>query len=160
MNKIVLVGSADNNQLFVLLEKLQETLKSTWEMKKVYKIIEITYFDDSDINLKYLIINIDLHAKLDLSLYEGYKVITVGFNKKASVTVSSVEDEEIVFCIQREIDLSSQKVEPQEFVVKGSFFPRGDILNGIFAFTTMLLSKEYDTSAFATHQEKEFQKYF
>ncbi|PKM94127.1 MAG: hypothetical protein CVU84_11745 [Firmicutes bacterium HGW-Firmicutes-1] len=151
MNKMVLVGSDDNNSLFMLLEELQETMKSKWEIKSIgSNLIDITYYDDSNINLKYLIINIDLHAKFDLSAYEGYKVITVGFNKKASVTVSSVEDEEIVFCIQREIDLSSQIIEPQEFVMKGALFSRGDTLNGIFAFTTLLLSKEYNTSQYTT----------
>ncbi|PKM50482.1 MAG: hypothetical protein CVV02_11115 [Firmicutes bacterium HGW-Firmicutes-7] len=150
MNKIVLIGSDDHHDLLALLGKLQDNLRTKWEINKLdSNVIEITYFEDSSINLKYLIINIDLHAKFDLSAFEGYKVITVGFNKKASVTVSSVEDEEIVFCIQREIDLSSQKVEPQEFVIKGNFFLRGDILNGIFAFTTMLISKEYSKFEFA-----------
>lgn len=150
MKQMVLVGSDEVANLIKAMTTLKDTLQLVWEINIIdnhtIEIIDQHYVSTIS---KYLILNIDLQPQMDLSIYDGYQVITVGFNKKASVTVSSVEDDEIVFCLQRMIDLFSYQIEPQEFVIKGTFFPSLGALNGIFAFTVLLLS-----------QEKEFEMYF
>jgi len=81
--------------------------------KKNSKSINKKVFLNSSIYL----INTDV--KENLNILESLKgvVITYGFNTKASVTVSSVDDENISICIQRGIEsLSNQKIEPIEYV--------------------------------------------
>lgn len=143
MKIITLVGINNTKYLVSMLELLSEFSELTMETRLTDQgNIKIVYDDSQDIFEKYLVMNIDLHTKGNLVEYEGYQVITVGFNKKASITVSSVEGEEIVFCIQRDIDMVHGKIEPQELVFKGDFFAKGDILHNIFVFTTLLLIKE------------------
>lgn len=149
MKQVVLVGSDEVVDLIKALNTLKDNLQLDWEIEVKNKNIEIIEQKYSNIFEKYLVLNIDLQPKPGLSSYDGFQVITVGFNKKASVTVSSVEDDETVFCLQRAIDLLDYKIEPQEFVIRGTFFPSLGTLNGIFAFTVILLS-----------QEKEFKNYF
>ena len=52
-----------------------------------------------------------------LNLLENIKatVITYGFNSKATITASSVEEEEMMLCIQRSMeDKEGKVIEPQE----------------------------------------------
>lgn len=66
-------------------------------------------------NTKYLIVNSDIEN--NLSLLENIKatVITYGFNQKATITASSVLDDEMLICLQRNIkDKYNQNIEPQE----------------------------------------------
>lgn len=150
MKQMVLVGSDEITSLITALTNLKDTLQLPWDINiKEEKIIEVLDQRNNNLFSKYLVLNIDLQPEMNLADYDGFQVITVGFNKKSSVTVSSVEDDEMVFCLQRVIDLTPDKVEPQEFVIKGTFFPKLGVLNGIFTFTTLLLS-----------QEKEFENYF
>lgn len=63
----------------------------------------------------YLIINSDLEKNLELLENVKATVITYGFNSKATITASSVEEEEILLCIQRAIeDKNGNVIEPQE----------------------------------------------
>ena len=66
-------------------------------------------------NTPYLIINSDLEKNLELLENVKATVITYGFNSKATITASSVEEDEILLCIQRAIeDKNGNVVEPQE----------------------------------------------
>lgn len=63
----------------------------------------------------YIIINTDIIN--DLQLLEDVKatVVTYGFNTKATITASSVEDEEMLICLQRNLKPKNGKtLEPQE----------------------------------------------
>ena len=69
-------------------------------------------------NVPYLIINSDLEKNLELLENVKATVITYGFNSKATITASSVEEDEILLCIQREIeDKNGNIVEPQEIKI-------------------------------------------
>lgn len=69
-------------------------------------------------NTPYLIINSDLEGNLELLENIQATVITYGFNSKATITASSVEEEEIMLCIQRAMEEKSAKViEPQEIKI-------------------------------------------
>lgn len=136
MKEIVIIHKDDMGTMNLMLHDLKRILDLNWAISKNEKNhIKILYNNNAISKERYVILNIDIHEKTDLSAYEGYKVITIGYNKKASITVSSVEEDETVFCIQRKIELCEKLIEPQEFVVKHA-------LNNIYAFAIMLLIKE------------------
>ena len=66
-------------------------------------------------NVTYLIINSDIQD--NLKLLENIKaiVISYGFNSKATLTASSVQEDEILLCLQRTIQNKNKKeIEQQE----------------------------------------------
>lgn len=67
----------------------------------------------------YLVINAD--KEINLNLLQDLKVnaITYGFNSKSTVTASSVSEEEVLLCIQRNIqDLNKKEIELQEISIQ------------------------------------------
>ena len=69
------------------------------------------------LNAEYLILNSDINVKLVENL--NLKVITYGFNSKATVTASSITEEEMLVCIQRNIvDMYNNKFETQEIKIE------------------------------------------
>jgi len=67
----------------------------------------------------YLIINADEEINLDLLQNLKVNVITYGFNSKSTITASSVKDENILLCIQRNIqDINKNPIEPQEISIQ------------------------------------------
>lgn len=66
-------------------------------------------------NTKYLIINSDIYTKLDMVTNLNIAVITFGYNLKATVTASSVNEEKILLCIQRNMKIDNKtNIEPKE----------------------------------------------
>lgn len=66
-------------------------------------------------NTKYLIINSDTYTKLDMITNINIAVITYGYNLKATVTASSINEEKILLCIQRNIKVDNKTgIEPKE----------------------------------------------
>lgn len=69
-------------------------------------------------NTKYLIINADIELELQFEEQIELNVITFGFNPKATITASSVEDD-ILLCIQRNIkDIYGNVIEQQEMKIR------------------------------------------
>lgn len=63
------------------------------------------------------VINTDIKDNLNVLDNLNGMVITYGFNPKATVTVSSVSDDNMSICIQRVIgDMRGKKIEPIEYV--------------------------------------------
>ena len=70
-------------------------------------------------NAKYLIINSDADTNLEILNNLNLNVITYGFNSKASITASSVTNEDILLCVQRNLQTIEGKIiESQEIKVK------------------------------------------
>lgn len=70
-------------------------------------------------NVKFLIINSDIDKYLDMLTNLNVVVISFGFNQKSSVTASSVNDDSILVCIQRNIkNIDDKTIEPQEIRVE------------------------------------------
>ena len=91
-------------------------------------------------NAKYLIINSDNKSNLSVLNNLDLNVITYGFNSKASVTASSVTEEEILLCIQRNIQRIDRKlVENQEIKIKLDKKMCIDKPNNIMGIATLLL---------------------
>ena len=53
-------------------------------------------------------IEIELLKKIDTQ--KPIKLITFGFNSKSTITISSVKDEKIIVCIQRDIEKADGKL--------------------------------------------------
>lgn len=69
-------------------------------------------------NTKYIIVNSDIQTNLKILEDVEASIITYGFNSKATITASSVSDDEVLLCIQRNITTKKGKViEPQEINV-------------------------------------------
>ena len=66
---------------------------------------------------QYLILNedIDIDISSKINIQNPIKLVTFGFNSKSTITISSVTDENIVVCIQRDIEKVNKKmIECQE----------------------------------------------
>lgn len=69
-------------------------------------------------NTKYLIINSDLNLKKTISNSQ-LKIITYGLNQKATVTASSIEEDGIMICLQRNIEnIENDIIEVQESYIE------------------------------------------
>ena len=67
----------------------------------------------------YFILNSDVKENLPLLENLDLKIITYGYNQKASITTSSVEDERVIVCLQRGIkNIYQEEIEPQEMEFK------------------------------------------
>lgn len=66
---------------------------------------------------KYLIINgdIDINILKEINLEQPIKMITFGFNSKSTITISSVKEDKILVCLQRDIEkINGSIIENQE----------------------------------------------
>lgn len=106
--------------------------KHTIENIKNVKFDIIIIFDqieDGDIlkkvldSSKYLIINTDFKGNVKLlNMAEDQYVITFGFNSRATITIISNENDEIILDLQREIEnLNKEKIESQEIKLENNF---------------------------------------
>lgn len=63
----------------------------------------------------YFILNSDIKDNLLLLENLDLKIITYGYNQKASVTTSSVQEGKVIVCLQRGIkNIYQEEIEPQE----------------------------------------------
>ena len=70
-------------------------------------------------NSKYIILNSDLVINFDILNSLNLVVISYGFNNKATFTVSSVSESNIIICLQRIINnIYGEKYEPQELEIE------------------------------------------
>jgi len=126
----------ESNVLFIKEKSIEniknikfETIIITRQFKKqelLKKLLE---------NVTYLIINSDIENNLNLLKDIKATVITYGFNSKATITASSVEEDEILLCVQRSIKTKNGKdIEPQEIKIQIS-----ENTNCTMAISTILL---------------------
>ena len=79
--------------------------KEIEDMEKISKIIE---------NTKNVIINLDFNK-----IEKQNKFISYGYNSKSDITISSIDEDEALIYIQKEItSIFGRKIEPQEVKVK------------------------------------------
>lgn len=81
------------------------------------EIVKSKYLEQLCNHSKYILLqdNVNLNIKLE----KNSNVITFGFNHKSTVTVSSISEEKIVICVQREIkSFKNKSIEPQELTIK------------------------------------------
>ena len=85
-------------------------------MKKLYEKIE--FVRKIIKNAKYLVINTDLSIENEVLEDIEIKIITYGLNQKSTITASSIKEESIIICIQREIrNIQNKIIEPNEIKI-------------------------------------------
>ncbi|MDR0979529.1 MAG: hypothetical protein LBL91_06425 [Lachnospiraceae bacterium] len=69
-------------------------------------------------NAKKLVINADISIDEDIITNIKAPIITYGFNQKSTITASSIENNDALICVQRNIkDVNNNVVEPQEIKI-------------------------------------------
>lgn len=96
---------------------------------------EYKYMNEIISKTQYLILNgdigIDILNKIDIQ--KPIKFITFGFNSKSTITISSITDEKIIVCLQRDIEkLNKEILECQEKEIKNANNKK--IYNNLVAF--------------------------
>lgn len=114
----------DTKNIIIINEKSIENFKNIkFDILVIYEKITVNESIKKIIKLsKYLIINTDYIENIKL-LDEQIEtcVITFGFNSKATVTIVSNENEEIILSVQREIiNLQGNKIECMEIKMKNN----------------------------------------
>ena len=111
----------DENLIILIKEKNIENIKN---IKFDTIILDRKFNNEKNLkmvleNVKYLIINCDVVKSFNVLNDIEINVITYGFNSKATITASSVGEEEILVCLQRNIiNAKKQKVVPQEVKIE------------------------------------------
>lgn len=111
------------------IETIQITKESVSNIKNI-KFEQIIFLEDLKItqesykymeeimsSAKYIILNADIEINIlkQIEIVKPLKVITFGFNSKSTITVSSVKEDKIIVCIQREMEkVNGEIIEMQE----------------------------------------------
>ena len=89
-------------------------------------------------NTNYLIVNTDRIKTLEIFNESNLKIFTFGFNSKADVTASSVTEDGVLICVQREIQtIKGNIIEPQEIKINSE-----EDAEGVMAVEVTLLIYE------------------
>ena len=127
LNKMMSGEIVNNCDIMYIKEKNIENIKNikleTLIINKEVKNNEI--MNKIIFNAKNLIYNKDFNEKLSIGKtkeekeeIEGRKIITIGYNSKSDITVSSVLEDEALICIQNTIvSTYGRKILPQEVKV-------------------------------------------
>ena len=77
---------------------------------------EYKFMNEVVLKTKYLIINADIEINIlkHITIEKPVKVITFGFNSKATISISSVNDEKIIVCLQRNLERVDNKIIEEE----------------------------------------------
>ena len=101
------------------------------------EIEEYKYMNEIISKAKYLILNGDIEIEVlkEINIEKPIKVITFGFNTKATITISSVKEENIIVCLQRDIEkIDGDIIETQEKEIKISKENNKKIYNKLAVF--------------------------
>ncbi len=123
MKKILITGINKVSHLISIFEDIVSKIDVEYEIETISdKTLMVNVKDGQESIVYYTIANVDNMPKnipiKDISLC---RFITLGLNKKSSVTLSSIEadsdaNQTMIYCIQREIGKEGC-IEPQEFPV-------------------------------------------
>ncbi|MCT4686552.1 hypothetical protein [Vallitalea sp.] len=143
MKKIIITGNDKLSNLIYIFEDIMKRVNVKYEIEEESSLVTINVLDNGETTY-YAIANVDHELKdinLDIPLC---RFITLGFNKKSSVTISSLggdldTSKTLIYCIQREIDEDDTIIEPQEFPVFIKSSWGHDIYNIMSAVTAVML---------------------
>lgn len=118
LNKIITKKMVNDCDILYIKDKNIENTKNI----KLETLILNRNIDNNEIigkileNSKNIILNLDLNANIEKNLKSN--VISFGYNSESDITVSSVEEDQILICIQHTItSMYNRKIEPQEIKV-------------------------------------------
>ena len=144
MKKIIITGNSKINNLIDIFEDIMKKVNDRYDISRTENSITISVYNNSKDIIYYVIANVDIKLK-DIELdIPSCRFITLGFNKKSSVTISSLggdmdTSKTLMYCIQREIDEEETIIEPQEFPVFVKTSWGHDIYNIMSAVTAVML---------------------
>lgn len=144
MKKIIITGDNKINNLIDIFEDIMKKVNERYDISRTENSITISVYNNSKDIIYYVIANVDIKLK-DIELdIPSCRFITLGFNKKSSVTISSLggdmdTSKTLMYCIQREIDEEETIIEPQEFPVFVKTSWGHDIYNIMSAVTAVML---------------------
>ncbi len=111
----------ENNVIFIKNKNIDniknvhfDTVIINSEFEKVDELNKILQ------NAKNVIINMDINAKYEDLNITNSNLITYGFNSKSSITISSVTDDDVLICVQRNIYNNYGEIELQEIKLDNS----------------------------------------
>lgn len=122
LNKVITKKMVNNCDVLYIKEKNIENTKNI----KLETLILNRKIENNEImkkileNSKNTIVNMDLNVGENLKLKKNTNnnTITFGYNSQSDITVSSVEEDQILICIQNTItSIYNRKIEPQEIKV-------------------------------------------
>lgn len=105
----------ENNVIFIKEKNIDniknvhfDTIVINRDFKKMFELNKILE------NAKNVIINMDVNQEnTDINITNS-NIITYGFNSKSSITISSVTDDDVLICVQRNIYNNYEEIEVQE----------------------------------------------
>ena len=71
-------------------------------------------------NAKNIVINMDVNINWKELNIISANIITYGFNSKSSITISSVADDDVLICVQRNINSNYGEIELQEIKIENN----------------------------------------
>ena len=73
---------------------------------------EYKYMNEMISKAKYIIFNSDIEMNIlkQIEIQKPIKFITFGFNSKSTITISSIKEEKVIVCIQRDIEKTNGKI--------------------------------------------------
>ncbi len=143
MKKIMITGSQNVDMLSRILNELIKHTKADYSIRRLNtSTLELVIENKKD-NESFVVVNIDTPLN-HYNQASQYKLITLGFNGKASVTLSSIEtdlerDRTLIYCIQKEIKNKDTAIEPQEFPIKIKASWGNNVYQILSAVTAVLL---------------------
>ncbi len=116
--------------ILVISENIETLLKNS---KYLEEILNKTDF---------IIVNSDIKNNLSLMKFIGANIITYGFNAKATVTISSIKDENTMLCVQRTINGAKEIIDVQEFSIQIEKNNVNKLYNVLVIFTILAIYGE------------------
>ncbi len=111
----------ENNVIFIKESNIDniknvhfDTIIINTKFKKMDKLASVL------VNAKNIIINMDEGNLFQDINIEKINLITYGFNSKSSITISSITDDEVLICVQRNIYSNAGLIEVQEVKIENN----------------------------------------
>ena len=128
----------ENNVIFINEKNIDniknvhfDTVIINREFKKIDELNHVL------LNVKNIVINMDLNIDWEELNIREVNVITYGFNSKSSITISSVTDDDVLIYLQRNICNDYGEIEVQEIKVENN--PNYSIYDLIIVLTLFLM---------------------
>lgn len=136
----------NEKKTIILVNK--NSVKNLFNIKFDFLIIDRNVFNNNDdlvkiiLNSNRIIVNADYDENLEPIKNLKLNVITYGMNSKATLTLSSVNDNEVLLSLQRAIkSYRKELIEPQEIKVSGKNLNKNLYMEMILAIFLIIFDK-------------------
>lgn len=136
----------NEKKTIILVNK--NSVKNLFNIKFDFLIIDKNIFNNNDdlvkiiLNSNRIIVNADYDENLEPIKNLKLNVITYGMNSKATLTLSSVNDNEVLLSLQRAIKSHRKKlIEPQEIKISGKNLSKNLYMEMILAIFLIIFDK-------------------